>query len=148
MNEKNPLKPLTSGFPACLRLAGKIEDFSANDHSPKETAALAGEVSAFYKNILARRFKAEKGVAALFESYVGEEDPGVQTLGESHSTLRGLAKEKDMDALYHFGHKLKAYVYFEMNDLFPRIERRLDEKDKAKLAVKLARFGALKPEAA
>lgn len=138
MNDKNFLKPLISEFPEYLGLARKIEIFSTRDHTPREIATLAREVWVFYKNTLAKRFKAERALAAPFKSYFGGNDPGIQALEENHSTLRKLAKEKDMDALYHFGHKLKAYVYFEMDDLFPRIEKRLNEKEKTKIAVKLA----------
>lgn len=138
MDTKKFLSPLTSEFPRSLALARKIEAFSANEHTPQEAAVLAREVREYYKESLAKRFKAEKKVISAFGAYSGMEDPGVEALEENQSTLKKLAKEKDMDGLYHFGHKLKAYVYFEMNDLFPRIEKRLSDKEKTKLAGKLA----------
>lgn len=148
MEKINFSELFTREFPESLGLARKIENFCLRDHSPRETAILAGEVRDYYKTVLAKRFKGEKALASTLQSRFGTEDPGVGTLRENHRTLEKLSRSKDMDGLYHFSHKLKAYVYFETDDLFPRIERILNDGEKAELAARLSVLTRLNPKAA
>lgn len=130
MKREKFLWPITHAHHYGLMAAKTIQRKLAENPSKEELAALRKKAERFFKSDLAAHIGVEEKVLDQLAFHVRKDDPHLERARRDHVELGRLLKKTDARSLELFADKLIQHIYFEEDELFPKIEEEFTTAEK------------------